>query len=411
MSILELYSTLKHYEAALTAVEKTDNKPSAEAILRVLIARNIVHEKFADIAHISKDKLIKLIELDSRLKKQAGLITQTVQLADLRISFHPPKDYWWWFLEAPTHPRDHLDWFWNAGTVALLTASVSLVVDISSRFLSTSPGFLGSFAVISQSALTLLTAGGILTKAGRTGIEDIQLRLGIKKYLWQEVKLGLSGVLLISLIGFRASLPLISGYVNERGLENYIEGDWSSAQSNYERALSLNPDNAEAHYNLGRLYEDLQDFKKALTQYRLAAQGGLDAAYNELGRLYIQDKKYYQAASLLLQGLEIVQKGDAETQYALLKNLGWARLEQGRYADAETYLREAIEVEKTFEQTPAAAHCLLAQVMEKKAPDNALKEWEMCLGYADVRNPDEDTWFGMARKRIDAQDKSSESTK
>ncbi|NEO47299.1 MAG: tetratricopeptide repeat protein [Moorea sp. SIO4A3] len=416
MSILELYSTLKHYEAALTAVEKTDNKPSAEAILRVLIARNVVQEKFADIANISKDQLIKLVKLDSRLKKQAGLITQTVQLADLRTSFHPPKDYWWWFLEAPTHPRDRLDWLWNAGTVAFLTGSVSLVVEISSRFLTTSPGLLGSVAVISQSTLTLLTVGGVLTKAGRRGIEDILSRLGIKKYDREEFKLGLSFVLLVLLIGFRASLPLISDCFNKWGFDkNDNKGDWSSAQSDYERALSLNPDNAEAHYNLANLYEDLQDFNKARTHYRLAAQGGLDAAYNNLGRLYIQDKKYSQAASLLLQGLEILQKGDAETKYALLKNLGWARLKQGRYADAETYLRDAIELDKIlqqkFNETPAAAHCLLAQVMEKNTPDNALKEWKMCLRYADIRNPDEDIWVGMARERIDAQDKSSESTK
>ncbi|OLT61285.1 tetratricopeptide repeat protein [Moorena bouillonii] len=432
MSILELESILNRYEAALNALEKTDNKPSAETILRVLITRNVVHEKFADIAHISKDKLIKLIELDSKLKKQAGLINQTVQLADWRSSFHPPKDYWWWFLEAPTHPLDRFDWLWNALTVTSLTASVSLVVDISSRFLSTSPGFIGSFAVISQSALTLLTAGGILTKAGRTGVEEILSRLGIKKYLWQEVKLGLSGVLLLSLIGFRASLPLISGYVNEKGVKNYDDGDWSTAQSNYERALSLNADNADAHYNLGRLYEDLQDFKKARTQYRLAAQGGLDAAYNELGRLYIQDKKYSQAVSLLLTGLDNLQENDLqnkllktediqtknETQYALWKNLGWARLKQGRYADAETHLRDAIELEKTFKQTPAAAHCLLAQVIENKPakdPDNALAEWKICLRYTGIRNPDEDIWVDMARKRINAQvgvqDKSSESSK
>ena len=435
MSILELESTLNHYEAALTALEKTDNKPSPEAILRLLIARNIVHEKFADIAHIYKDKLIKLIELDSRLKKQAGLITQTVQLADWRTSFHPPKDYWWWFLETPTHPRDRLDWLWNALTVTSLTGSISLVVDISSRFLSTSPGFIGSFAVISQSALTLLTAGGILTKAGRTGIEDILSRLGIKKYLWQEVKLGLSGVLLLSLIGFRASLPLISDYVNKQGVKNYDDGDWSSAKSDYERALSLNPDNADAHYNMGRLYEDLQDFKKARTQYRLAAQGGLYAAYNELGRLYIQDKKYSQAVSLLLTGLDNLQEEDIqnkllktediktknETQYALLKNLGWARLKQQRYAEAETYLRDAIELDKILEEEfkpPAVAHCLLAQVIENKPekdPDNALAEWKICLRYTDIRNPDEDIWVGMARERIDAQvgvkDKTSESTK
>ncbi|EGJ29791.1 MULTISPECIES: tetratricopeptide repeat protein [Moorena] len=419
MSILELESTLNRYEAALTALEKTDNNPSPEAILRVLIARNIVQEKFADIAHISKDKLIKLIELDSRLKKQAGLITQTVQLTNWRTSFHPPQDYWWWFLQAPTHRLDRFDWLWNALTVTSLTASVSLVVDISSRFLSTSPGFIGSFAVISQSALTLLTAGGVLTKAGRTGVEEILSGLGIKKYLWQEVKLGLSVVLLVSLIGFRGSLPLISDCFNKWGFDKYDnKGDWSSAQSNYERALSLNPDNAEAHYNLGRLYEDLQELDKARTQYRLAVEGGLDAAYNELVRLYIQDKNYSQAVSLLLKGLDTVPEAETGTQYALLKNLGWARLKQERYAEAETYLRDAIELDKTFTRTPAAAHCLLAQVIENKPekdPDNALAEWKICLRYTDIRNPDEDIWVGMARERIDAQvgvkDKTSESTK
>ncbi|NES82881.1 MAG: tetratricopeptide repeat protein [Moorea sp. SIO2B7] len=419
MSILELESTLNRYEAALTALEKTDNNPSPEAILRVLIARNIVQEKFADIAHISKDKLIKLIELDSRLKKQAGLITQTVQLTNWRTSFHPPQDYWWWFLQAPTHRLDRFDWLWNALTVTSLTASVSLVVDISSRFLSTSPGFIGSFAVISQSALTLLTAGGVLTKAGGRGIEEILSRLKIKQYLWQEVKLGLSVVLLVSLIGFRGSLPLISDCFNKWGFDKYDnKGDWSSAQSNYERALSLNPDNAEAHYNLGRLYEDLQELDKARTQYRLAVEGGLDAAYNELVRLYIQDKNYSQAVSLLLKGLDTVPEAETGTQYALLKNLGWARLKQERYAEAETYLRDAIELDKTFTRTPAAAHCLLAQVIENKPekdPDNALAEWKICLRYTDIRNPDEDIWVGMARERIDAQvgvkDKTSESTK
>ncbi|NEO03911.1 MAG: hypothetical protein F6K50_54130 [Moorea sp. SIO3I7] len=106
------------------------------------------------------------------------------------------------------------------------------------------------------------------------------------------------------------------------------------------------------------------------------------------------------------------------TQYSLLKNLGWARLKQGRYADAETYLRDAIELDKIleeeFKQTPAAAHCLLAQVIENKPekdPDNALAEWKICLRYTDIRNPDEDIWVGMARERIDAQDKTSESTK
>ncbi|MDB9412513.1 tetratricopeptide repeat protein [Microcystis aeruginosa] len=41
----------------------------------------------------------------------------------------------------------------------------------------------------------------------------------------------------------------------------------SSAEEDYQRALSLNPDDAEAHFNLGLLYEELQDFDLARKEY------------------------------------------------------------------------------------------------------------------------------------------------
>ena len=249
--------------------------------------------------------------------------------------FNPPNEYWWWFLDL-SHPLNRFDWIWNALTVTSLTASISLVIDISSRFLTGQPGFLSSLAVISPSVLTLLTAGGVLTGAGRTGIEKALSHIGVKQFLWQEVKLGLSGLLLLSLIAFRASLPQISGYFNQWGLHKYRTGDWASAQSDYERALSLDAENAEAHYNLGRLAEDLNDLDKARTQYRLAAQSGFGAAYNDLGRLYIQDKKFSEAVFLLLKLKEMEQvKTDNKLKYAGLKNLGWARLGQQSYIEAE----------------------------------------------------------------------------
>lgn len=401
MTSLQL--ALDFYEDAVTEIEKSGEHLSSELIVKVMIARDSVQAALTDISQIPQDKLIKVIELDSRLKKQAGLITQTVELTEWCASFNPPKEAWWWFLEAPTHRLDHFDWLWNALIVISLTASFSLVVDISSRFLGGggSLDFLGSFAVISQGALALLTAGSVLTEAGRTAIEKTLSRFGIKKYLWQEFKLLLSGLLLLFLIGFRASLPRISAYFNKQGLEHYLAGEWSSAMSDYERSLSLNPENAEAHYNLGRLYEDLQDLKKAQSHYRLAAQNDLDVAYIALGRLYVKDKKYSEGVSLLLQSLDRV-KDDNEVKYALLKNLGWARLQQGRYAEAENNLREAI----ALNNTKAEPHCLLAQVLEKqKAPKSALIEWETCLQYATGRNPDEDAWIGIARQRIDRQKK------
>jgi len=165
---------------------------------------------------------------------------------------------------------------------------------------------------------------------------------------------------------------------------------------------SLTASLPQIDYNLGRLYEDLEQSDKARTQYRLAAQGDLDAGYNELARLSIENKKYSEAVSLLFKGLELVSEEDKETRYALWKNLGWAQLEQKRYAEAETSLREAISFNNT--QNQASAHCLLAQVLEEKdAAKSALTEWENCLKYANPRYPEEYEWIEQARQRIDQQ--------
>jgi tetratricopeptide (TPR) repeat protein len=402
MTISPLDSALNHFDTVLTTLEETVDNSSSEIILSVLIARDAIQVSLNDVSQIPQDKIIKIIELDRRLKKQANTITETGELEDWRTTLHPPKEHWWWFMKPPVHKLDRLDWLWNALTVTSLTASVSLVVDISSRFLSGGPSFLGSFAVTFQSVLTLLTARGVLTQAGRTGIDKILLGLGIKKYLWREIQFGLSGVLLLLLIGFRSSLPKISDNFLEKGVDNHYKGDWSSAMSDYEQALSLYPDNAKAHYSLGRLYEDLQEFKKAQTQYRLAVQGGFNAAYNQLAKLYIQDKKYSQAVPLLLQGLDNVQKDEHRIQSYLFKNLGWARFKQERCDEAEANLRDAIFHSKNLEPTPAAPHCLLAQVLEKnKGIDSSLSEWHLCIGYADPRNPYEDAWLNMGNQRID----------
>ncbi|MBE9117249.1 tetratricopeptide repeat protein [Lusitaniella coriacea LEGE 07157] len=433
MTDSQLNSALSHYKDALNELEKRAFKsllfrstlrprsfallwwlvvlsPSPEAIFNVLVARDSVRTALTKPEEMPRQELLLVAELDERLKQQADIITQSVSLDEWRTSFHAASEAWWWFLEPPLHRFDRFDWLWNALTVTSLMASLSFVVDISSKFLSVEPGFFGSFAVIAQSVLTLLTAGGTLTEAGQTAVEKGLSRLGIPTYWRQEAKLGLSVLLLLGLFGFRSYLPKISGYYNQKGLNNYVEGEWSSAMPNYERALSLDPDNVKAHYNLGRLYEDLQEFDKARTQYQLAAQGNFIAGYSDLARLYIQEQKLAEAASLLLYGLEEVEQDD-ELQYALWKNLGWVRLEQERWAEAETYLREAIALESIpafQDDRPASARCLLAQVLEGKPDEqNALREWEACLRYANpTRRPEEDTWIDMARQRIDRKEKS-----
>ena len=195
-----------------------------------------------------------------------------------------------------------------------------------------------------------------------------------------------------------AARPALAEQLNNRGVAYYVAGELPEARTMYEWALWLDADYAVAHYNLGQVYEDLLDDAQARDEYRLAIEGGLDAAYNNLGHLYILARECDTAAELLIQGLDRAQ--DSVVRSRLLKNLGWARLCQGRQAEAEANLREAI----ALDPEAAAAHCLLAQVLDTPTlSDEALPEWEACLRAASSRNPDEDKWIEMARERLGQQ--------
>ncbi|MGB0385475.1 MAG: CHAT domain-containing protein [Ardenticatenaceae bacterium] len=211
---------------------------------------------------------------------------------------------------------------------------------------------------------------------------------------WLPRQLLIAIPLLLLLLFLLLRLPQIAIFYNNRGAERHDAGDLRGAQLDYEWALKLNPDYIEAHYNLGLLYEDWHKPDMARAEYLVAVGGGSEEARNNLARLYISDQMYSEAVKLLLTALD--KSENDEVRYNLLKNLGWARLGQGRYPEAESRLRDAIRLAAH----KAAAHCLLAQVFDEQAKTElALTEWDMCLRYADKHNPDEDCWIGMAHER------------
>jgi tetratricopeptide (TPR) repeat protein len=391
---MNLGQSLERYSATITALEEAQPRPSAEQVLAVLKARDVVQAAI-DKAQDNVDDLMTLIELDRRLKQQTVRIAQNAKLADWRASLQPSEKGWWWFTELPPDRWSRFDWLWTALTILCLTLSLGLVADISSRFLSGGPDTWAALTLVGQSVLTLLAAGGALTVAGHEAIKRVLVSLKIPAYFWHEAKFALAVLLLGGLIILRFSLPGIAVWYNNQGLQNYQAGLLTSAQLDYQRAIKLNPDYLQAHYNLGVLYEDLQQIDKARSEYLAAVQGGLDAAHNNLARLNILAENYGAAVPLLKKGLSLTK--DNEVRYDLHKNLGWARLEQGRYEEAIIELQAAV----VLSDDKAPAHCLLAQVLEKKGDQaGALTEWEFCLKLADPLRPDEDTWIGMARQRL-----------
>ncbi|NEN94388.1 MAG: tetratricopeptide repeat protein, partial [Moorea sp. SIO3I7] len=205
------------------------------------------------------------------------------------------------------------------------------------------------------------------------------------------------------------ALPLISETYNDQGRKNHDQGELGTAEENYLRAIALNPDNVDAHYNLGNLYEDLQQFDKARTEYLLAVKGDVPEAYNNLARLLIKKKEYPQAVALLNKGLLEAQKQDSfpEVKYNLFKNLGWAKFQQG--SDLDTEAEQALKAATGIASNPdvakylsnrGSAYCLLAQVLQRQKNPGAIQQWQQCCQLASTLNPDEDTWLNLAHKNL-----------
>ena len=445
-SLLE--RAVERYEKALTALETAAEDLSIEHILDVLIARDTVQVAMSDKTQHHSSRLIKAVkELDLRLKQQAKYINRVARVGEWQAIFNPPEKEWWWLLDpiTPKPWRDRFDWLWRFFSLVFLTASFSLLIDISQKFLSAGADTAGVFAIIIPSVLTLLAGGGALTKPGQEGIEYILTSLKLEKAWWDEIICVASGLLFVLLLIFHVSLPSIgdSYYINVAD-KAYKAGQLTIAEENYNRTLKLNPDNKEAHYKLGKIYEELQDFERAIENYKIAwkhkhpnalddiaslylnqknyaqADSWLRKAVDSLksnkknytisnkqylmlqtlSRAYIEQKKYSEAIYWLTLGLNAAENGGKnkkEQQYNMLKFLGWVRLKQER-SEAKDFLDQAIKLNRG----KAPAHCLLAQVLDQQKDNKGALHWEQCLGLASLKDPDEDTWIGLARTRLKA---------
>lgn len=174
-------------------------------------------------------------------------------------------------------------------------------------------------------------------------------------------------------------LPTIARSWNDEGVHLLLAGRTSEAIQKLQVAVSLHPDYAQAHYSLAWAYEEFLDFDRAIREYQVALEKdtSLDAAHNNLGRLYIRRKDYNDAIHILKKGEQRAE--DNEALYAIYKNLGWAHYEKGLYTQAIEELGRA----SALRGDQAEPHYFLALTYEKLGEDEkAIQEWEFCLALA-----------------------------
>lgn len=198
--------------------------------------------------------------------------------------------------------------------------------------------------------------------------------------------LALASLFLLGAGGLWNFSPSIASQLNRQGFADYKNKRLNAAEFYYKLALVFQPKNPKANYNLGVLYEDRQNMPKARAAYEISVQQGFDKAYNNLARLYILDNKSALAMPLLNSGLPLAQENT--TKYAILKNLGWAQMELGRYQEAEINLKRAIDISGTR----SSAYCLQALLLERQGNASAIA-WDKCVKYNKDNEPDVKQWI------------------
>lgn len=105
------------------------------------------------------------------------------------------------------------------------------------------------------------------------------------------------------------------------GNEQYKQSNFVGAQKNYLDALTKNPDNEAANYNLGNSYYQQRNFDDAISRYKKIAETSTDPklkadAYHNLGNTLMEQKKYEESVNAYKQSLHNNPE-DANTKYNL----------------------------------------------------------------------------------------------
>src|SRR5450432_1723781 len=94
---------------------------------------------------------------------------------------------------------------------------------------------------------------------------------------------------------------------NKTGIAFHQLLQLDSARKNYEQAVKLKPDYAEAINNLGTVYYARKSFRRAITFYKRALKLSPDSAsiYSNLGTAYFASKQYVEATDAFQTALKL----------------------------------------------------------------------------------------------------------
>lgn len=159
---------------------------------------------------------------------------------------------------------------------------------------------------------------------------------------------------------------LANVYLN-KGVVQYLASDFLGAELSLTRAYSIykdseNKNNLYGTLNqLGLTYNELKEFGKAIFYHSKALetvrkynlqdeQHQVAVCYNNLGYLYIKQKKYKEAITNFEEGLKDknILKDDPDLYSLLVDNLAYSRLQSSNYKELPKLFFDALAIRKNL---------------------------------------------------------------
>ena len=376
-------SLVEEYGSLMAAMPEKDVR--AESLYPVLFARDRIAAA-RDVGSLTFDLAKRLQELDTKLKRVLDNVRlEDVQsLKDLRESIQPPGENWWWHREPAPSP------WWTIAALVFLTCSVTLITDFTRRILGNDPDELGIGSIAVQ-ALLGVAATSTFTEGGKRWLASL-VNKRVKPELQPLLKLGASVVLFVVVAGIWNFLPhALAAHYNRRSMN----ATPSKRIRDLNRAIALDPELTQVHYNLGETYEDSYQYDKATAEYQEALV--LDfrnvKAHANLSRLLVIAGQAYTALRVADDGVNSALQAPAQAQEsdeakqstaAAYKARAWAELDLGFYADAEADANRA----KAVPIVAPGALCLLGKIYAKENrtqdAQQAWKDFNPALTAADI---------------------------
>jgi tetratricopeptide (TPR) repeat protein len=395
-----LEKAVARYQTTLQRLE-TGDKISSEEVLDVLIARDAINENLHEKTQVSSQILVKIVDLDARLKQETHQIVTGGKLKEWQVFFQATESQWWWFLseKETLSPQEKYNPIWDGLSIVCLTAFVAYMTSLVPRFAVGGLSIFESFGVVGPSSLMALALSSLNGGAGKKVINNTLPQLGIPKSYHSLATFGVAFLLLMGAIVTQLNLPKIADIYYKKGLSYYKKGLLESAEDEFQQALALDSENPKFHIALGSVYEEQGQMDKAKLQYQQALKEGDEISFNYLGYINIVKKDFVTAEVFFLMSLENAK--DIKTKYRVLKNLGWSLVEQKKYDAAIPTLQQAIALNKEIEKSgdkgflgSGMAECFLGQSLTKTGEkEKAQEAWKNCDLSAHPESLEEYKWL------------------